>query len=55
LLVHGCEGGISDFSTLNSRLLAAGHRMIAVDLPAHGASEGTMAHIPACAARVLAV
>jgi len=55
LLVHGWEGEISDFSTLIPCLLAVGHRVIAMDLPAHGASEGTMAPIPACAASVLAV
>ena len=55
LLVHGWEGEISDFSTLIPGLLASGYGVIAMDLPAHGASEGTMAHIPACAASVLAV
>ena len=55
LLVLGWEGEISDFSAMIPVLLAAGHRVIAMDLPAHGASEGRVAHIPACAASVLSV
>jgi pimeloyl-ACP methyl ester carboxylesterase len=43
------------FFRVDSCLLAAGHRVVALDLPAHGASEGTMASIPVCAESVLAV
>lgn len=41
LLVHGWGGRSSDLSVLASRLVAAGHRVVAVDLPAHGSSPGT--------------
>ncbi len=41
LLVHGWGGRSSDLSVLASRMVAAGHRVVAVDLPSHGSSPGT--------------
>lgn len=40
LLVHGWGGRSTDLARLAERLAAAGHRAVAVDLPAHGASPG---------------
>ena len=55
LLVHGWEGEVGDFSAFLPRLLEAGYGVIALDLPAHGTSEGTTASIVACAQSVLEV
>ncbi len=41
LLVHGWGGRSTDLAVLATRLVAAGHRVVAVDLPAHGSSPGT--------------
>ncbi len=40
LLVHGWGGRSTDLASLATRLAATGHRAVAVDLPAHGASPG---------------
>ncbi|AEK60908.1 alpha/beta fold hydrolase [Collimonas fungivorans] len=53
LLVHGWEGRSSDMASFTPPLLAAGYRVVLVDLPAHGESEGTTSSIPACAAALL--
>ncbi|MDB5768052.1 MAG: putative hydrolase [Collimonas fungivorans] len=53
LLVHGWEGRSSDMAPFIPPLLAAGYRVVLVDLPAHGESEGTTSSIPACAAALL--
>jgi pimeloyl-ACP methyl ester carboxylesterase len=55
LLVHGWEGEVGDFSAFLPGLLEAGYGVIALDLPAHGASEGTTASISACVRSVLEV
>ena len=55
LLVHGWEGQVGDFSSLIRTFLPAGYRLIAFDLPGHGASEGTTASIPDCAETVLRI
>jgi len=55
LLVHGWEGQPEDFAFVVPGLLQAGFRVIAFDLPAHGASDGTMASIPVCAASLLRI
>ncbi len=49
LLVHGWEGQASDLAAIARTLLAQGHRVLAVDLPAHGASTGDHTSIPASA------
>jgi pimeloyl-ACP methyl ester carboxylesterase len=49
LLIHGWEGQASDLGAITLALLAAGHRVVAVDLPAHGRSAGTSTSIPASA------
>lgn len=41
LLVHGWGGRSTDLAVMATRLVAAGHRVVAVDLPAHGSSPGT--------------
>ncbi|MEQ8348255.1 MAG: alpha/beta fold hydrolase [Sneathiellaceae bacterium] len=40
LLVHGWEGAAAQFHRLVPVLLAAGYRVVAPDMPAHGASTG---------------
>lgn len=40
LLVHGWGGRSTDMGRLATRLADSGHRAVAVDLPAHGASPG---------------
>ena len=53
LLVHGWEGQASDFGAIAFALLASGHRVVAIDLPAHGRSAGTRTSIPASARALL--
>lgn len=55
LLVHGWEGRANDLGTIAAALLAAGARVIAVDLPAHGDSDGEQTSIPASARALLAL
>jgi pimeloyl-ACP methyl ester carboxylesterase len=45
LLVHGWEGRGSQMGAFAEPLAAAGYRVIAVDLPAHGDSAGTMTNV----------
>jgi pimeloyl-ACP methyl ester carboxylesterase len=40
VLVHGWAGRAADWRHLAPRLVASGNRVVAVDLPAHGASAG---------------
>lgn len=49
LLVHGWEGQARDMQTLAVALLSAGHSVLAIELPAHGDSDGTHTSIPAAA------
>lgn len=42
LLVHGWGGLSTDLGRVATHLAEAGHRVVAVDLPGHGASPGTM-------------
>jgi pimeloyl-ACP methyl ester carboxylesterase len=49
LLVHGWEGKASDMAAFAAPLLDRGYRVIAIDLPAHGESQGTQTSIPASA------
>jgi pimeloyl-ACP methyl ester carboxylesterase len=53
LMVHGWEGQASDLSSIAHALIAQGHRVIVLDLPAHGASGGHQASIPAMARALL--
>lgn len=53
LLVHGWEGQASDLAAIAHALLAQGHRVVALDLPAHGASGGQHTSIPASARALL--
>lgn len=55
LLVHGWEGSHADMLAFVDPLLARGLGVIAVDLPAHGASDGSSATIPQMARAVAAV
>ena len=55
LLLHGWEGSTSDFSGFVPPLLAAGLSVLALDLPAHGASEGDLVTIPLAAQALLDV
>lgn len=54
LLVHGWEGKASDLAAFAPPLLAAGHRVIALNLPAHGESAGERTSIPASARALVA-
>jgi pimeloyl-ACP methyl ester carboxylesterase len=53
LLVHGWEGQASDLQAIVDALLATGHRVVALDLLAHGASGGRRTSIPASARALL--
>lgn len=55
LLVHGWEGSHADMLGFVEPLLARDLGVIAVDLPAHGASDGVSATIPQMAAALAAV
>lgn len=50
LLLHGWGGAAYSYHVLVPRLLAGGFRVVAVDAPAHGASEGDYTHVPDMAA-----
>lgn len=53
LLVHGWEGQASDLQAIADALLTRGFRVVALDLPAHGASGGRRTSIPASARALL--
>lgn len=55
LLVHGWEHRASFWGVLVAELTAAGFRVVALDAPAHGASEGRRTMLPAYARAVQAV
>ncbi len=55
LLVHGWEGSHADMDGFVAPLVAAGFRAVAMDLPGHGVSTGTLAPIPLMAKAVRAV
>ena len=55
LLLPGWEGQASDMSAFATPLLEAGMQVIAMDLPAHGQSEGTQTSIPQSAIALKAV
>ena len=46
LLVHGWSGNASQMSSFVAPLVAAGHHVVALDLPAHGANAGSFATVP---------
>ena len=45
LLVHGWSGNASQLGSFVAPLVASGHHVVAVDLPAHGATEGNFATV----------
>lgn len=49
LLVHGWGGRSEDLGAVAASLVERGHRVIAIDLPAHGESGGRRTSIPAAA------
>lgn len=55
LLVHGWSGNHTDLRAFVAPLVEAGHEVIALDLPAHGQSDGKIASIPDLARALLAV
>jgi pimeloyl-ACP methyl ester carboxylesterase len=55
LLLHGWEGQASDLAAFAQPLLDAGLSVLAMDLPAHGASAGRQASIPQLARALRAV
>ncbi|WP_162818259.1 alpha/beta fold hydrolase [Aquirhabdus parva] len=55
MFVHGWEGSILDFEPLIMATLAQGFSVAAIDLPAHGRSEGKRTSIPACAKALLEI
>lgn len=55
LLLHGWEGQASDLSAFAPPLLDAGLGVLAMDLPAHGASAGRQTSIPQSARALRAV
>lgn len=52
LLVHGWGGRASQMGALGTALASAGHRAIALDLPAHGRSAGRTLTLPEAAGAV---
>ncbi|MEC5385271.1 alpha/beta fold hydrolase [Uliginosibacterium sp. H3] len=55
VLLHGWEFAASDLAGFVPPLLAAGFSVLALDLPAHGASEGERVSIPLAAQALLDV
>jgi pimeloyl-ACP methyl ester carboxylesterase len=55
LLVHGWGGRSTDLARLGARLAGDGHRVVAADLPAHGASPGDTTDLFELATAVRAV
>ncbi len=55
LLLHGWEGRGTQLARLGEPLVAAGHRVVALDGPAHGRSAGRRAHPIAFAEALLSV
>jgi pimeloyl-ACP methyl ester carboxylesterase len=55
LLVHGWSGTHTDLDSFVAPLLAAGRRVISIDLPAHGLSDGKLASLPDMAKGVVHV
>ncbi len=55
ILLHGWEGSPTDFTGFVPPLLAAGLSVLALDLPAHGVSEGERVSIPLAAQALLDV
>ncbi len=46
MLLHGWEGRASDLAAFAPPLLKAGYTVLAMDLPAHGASAGQQSSVP---------
>lgn len=55
LVLHGWEGQAADMAAFAAPLLAANMQVIAMDLPAHGLSEGRQTSIPQAAVALKAV
>lgn len=55
LLVHGWEGSHADLAAFVAPIAALGHRVVSVDLPAHGLSAGDSTSLPEWASALLAV
>jgi pimeloyl-ACP methyl ester carboxylesterase len=55
LLVHGWEGSHGDLDAFVGPLLAAGLRVVALDLPAHGESTGVTSALPDFGNAILAL
>lgn len=55
LLVHGWGGTRAQMTGLVEPLLAAGYRVVAFDLPAHGDSQGTITNVFEMAAAMTAI
>jgi pimeloyl-ACP methyl ester carboxylesterase len=55
LLLHGWEGQASDLTAFVAPLLDTGFGVLAMDLPAHGASAGRQTSIPQSARALIAV
>lgn len=55
LLVHGWEGRAAQFTKFVEPIVQSGFRAVAMDLPAHGLSDGEEVHLVKAAASVRAV
>jgi pimeloyl-ACP methyl ester carboxylesterase len=55
LLLHGWGGNARSFGAFVDPLLAQGYRVVACDLPAHGASDGERTNLIECGGAVLQV
>lgn len=55
LVVHGWSGQHSDMASFVTPLVTAGYRVVSLDLPAHGLSDGEITSIPEMAEAILSV
>ncbi len=54
LLVHGWDGRGTQMSRIAQAFVEAGYEAVALDLPGHGESPGTFAHVPLAMEAILA-
>jgi pimeloyl-ACP methyl ester carboxylesterase len=55
LVVHGWSGQHTDMASFVIPLVTAGYRVVSLDLPAHGVSDGEITSIPEMAEAILSV
>ena len=53
LMIHGWSGAAAQWARFIGPLVQAGYNVVAIDLPAHGSSEGTRTDLQQCVEAVL--